>query len=147
MADSFEFSFEGLEEFERDLERAVRKAPVQAEETLVELAKEFKTSAKKKANAELKHIKRGEKDKKYAIKRKWGHKLVDDGVGATVLVWNSAPHFHLVENGHNLVRGSRTVGFVPGKHIMERTRNEYKDIVPERFEKMIDDILKECDLD
>ncbi len=143
MADSFEFSMEGLEEFERDIEKAIRKAPAQAEETLVELGKEFKNSAKKRANTELKHIKREGDNKKWAIGRKWGHKLVDDGLSATVLVWNSAPHFHLVENGHNLVRNGCTVGFVPGKHIMERTRNEYKDIVYERFEKMVDDILKE----
>lgn len=147
MAESFEFRFEGLEEFERDLKNAIKKAPAQAEETLIELAKEFKNSAKKKADSELKHIKREGDSKKYAIKRRWGHKLVDDGLGATVLVWNSAPHFHLVENGHNLVRKGRIIGFVPGKHIMEKTRNDYKDIVPERFEKMVDDILKESDLD
>ncbi len=42
MAEGFEFSFEGLEELERDLEKAVQKAPIQAKETLIELAKEFK---------------------------------------------------------------------------------------------------------
>ena len=146
MANSFEFSFEGLEEFQHDLEKAIRKAPAQAEETLVELAKEFKKSAKKRAKSETKHTKREGDDKKWAIERKWGHKLVDDGLGAVVLVWNSAPHFHLVENGHQLVRGGQVIGFVPGKHIMEKTRNDYKDIVPERFEKMVDDILKESDL-
>lgn len=66
--------------------------------------------------------------------------------GITALVWNSARHFHLIENGHNLVRGGRIVGFVPGKHIMEKTRNEYENIVPQRFEEMIDEILKEGDL-
>ena len=50
MADSFEFSFEGLEEFQHDLEKAIRKAPAQAEETLIELAKEFKNSAKEESN-------------------------------------------------------------------------------------------------
>ena len=58
----------------------------------------------------------------------------------------SARHFHLIENGHNLVRGGRIVGFVPGKHIMEKTRNEYENIVPQRFEEMVDEILKEGDL-
>lgn len=147
MADSFEFSFEGLEEFEQDLKKAIRKAPIQAKETLVEVAKDFKKSAKKRAKSETKHVKRSGDGEKWAIARKWGHKLVDDGVGATALVWNSAPHFHLVENGHQVVRSGRVVGFAPGKHIMEKTRNEYEDIVPERFEKMVDDILRESDLD
>ena len=147
MADSFEFSFEGLEEFQHDLEKAIRKAPAQAEETLIELAKEFKNSAKKKANAEMKTHKREESEKNKAIKRKFGSKVIEEGIGATALVWNSARHFHLIENGHNLVRGGRVVGFVEGKHIMEKTRNEYESIVPERFENMVDDILKERDLD
>lgn len=64
-----------------------------------------------------------------------------------VLVYNSARHFHLIENGHNLVKNGKTIGFVPGKHIMEKTRNEYQDIVPEEFQKMADDILKEGGLD
>ena len=147
MADSFEFSFDGLEEFQHALEKAIQKAPAQAEQTLLEVAKEFKASAKRKANSALKHVEREGDDKKRAIKRRWGHNMVDDRLGATVLVWNSAPHFHLVENGHNLVRGGRVIGFVPGKHIMEKTRHEYEDTVPERFEKMVEDVLKESGLD
>lgn len=146
MAESFEFQIEGLEELERDLTEAIKKAPAQAEETLVKLGKEFKKDAKKKAERELKHVQRDKEHEKYAIKRKWGHKLVDDNLGATALVWNSAPHFHLVENGHQLVRGGKVVGFVQGKHIMEKTKNEYQDIVPERFEQMVDEILKESGL-
>lgn len=153
MADTFEFNCEGLEELERDLTRAIKKCPIYAGETLKGLAKDFKQSAKKKANSELKHTKREGDSKKWAISRKWGHKLIDESIGMTALIWNSAPHFHLIENGHQLVKGGklgkggRVIGFIPGKHIMEKTRNDYKDIVPERFEKMVDDILKERDLD
>ncbi len=147
MAYSFEFSFEGMEELERDLEKAIKKAPVQAEETLKQLAKEFKNSAKKKANSELKPHKREGEQKKKAIKRKWGTKIVDENAGMTALVWNSARHFHLVENGHQLVKNGQATGFVPGKHIMEKTRNDYRDTIPERFEKMVDDILGEGGLD
>ncbi|MDE6984777.1 MAG: hypothetical protein K2O99_09655 [Lachnospiraceae bacterium] len=147
MAEGFEFRLEGLEELERDLEKAVRKAPAQAEKTLVDLAKKFKKSAKKRAQTELKPHDRKSGQEKKAISARWGHKLVGDSLGAAALVWNSAPHFHLIENGHQLVRNGRAIGFVEGKHIMEKTRNEYKDIVPEQFEKMVEDILKECDLD
>ena len=106
----------------------------------------FKNAAKKRANSELKPHERTGSEKNKAIKRKWGTKVIEENVGATALVWNSARHFHLIENGHNLVRGGRIVGFVPGKHIMEKTRNEYENIVPQRFEEMIDEILKEGDL-
>lgn len=147
MSNGFEFEIEGLEELQRDLKKAIRKCPVQANDTLKQLAKEFKTAGKKKANAELKHENREGDNKKKAIKANWGYKIIDEGMGATALVWNSARHFHLIENGHNIVRGGQIVGFVPGKHIMEKTRNDFKDIVPERFQQMIDDILKESDLD
>lgn len=146
MAEGFEFSFEGLEELQRDLEKAVQKAPVQAEKTLIKLAKEFKASAKERAERDTEHVKREAGEENKAISERWGHKLVGDRLGAAALVWNSAPHFHLVENGHQLVRGGHVIGFVPGKHIMEKTRNDYKDIVLERLEKMIDDILEESDL-
>ena len=49
MAEGFEFSFDGLEELQRDLEKAVQKAPAQAEKTLIELAKEFKKSSKRQS--------------------------------------------------------------------------------------------------
>ena len=77
--------------------------------------------------------------------------MQDDKTG--VLIYNDAPHFHLVERGHQLVRGGKlgeggkVVGFVPGKHMMEKTKNEYEEIVPEKLEKILDDILKERDLD
>lgn len=147
MAAGLEFEIEGLEELERDLTKAIQTAPEKAKETLKSIGKDFKKSAQKRANSELKPHEREGSEKNKAIKRKWGTKVIDENVGATALVWNSARHFHLIENGHNLVRGGRIVGFVAGKHIMEKTRNEYETIVPQRFEEMIDEVLKEGDLD
>lgn len=146
MAAGLDFEIEGLEELERDLTKAIQTAPEKAKETLKGIGKDFKNAAKKRANSELKPHERTGSEKNKAIKRKWGTKVIEENVGATALVWNSARHFHLIENGHNLVRGGRLVGFVPGKHIMEKTRNEYENIVPQRFEEMIDEILKEGDL-
>ena len=143
MSSEFEFEFEGLEELEKDLTKAIKACPTKAEDTLKDIAKDFKKSAKKRANSELKPHERTGGDKNKAIKRKW----VDENMGATALVYNSARHYHLIENGHNLVKGGQIIGFVPGKHIMEKTRNEYENIVPQRFEQMVDDILKGSDLD
>lgn len=137
------FEISGLEELERGLTAAIRAAPGKARETLREIGKDFKKSAKQRADSELKPHEREGSEKNKAIKRKFGSKVIEDGIGATALVWNSARHFHLIENGHNLVRGGRVVGFVEGRHIMEKTRGEYESIVPERFEDMVDGILKE----
>lgn len=146
MSEGFRFEVTGLEEIERDLAQAVRKCPVQAENTLLKVAKKFKKSAKQRAEAELQPHEREDGQEK-AISAKWGHKKVGDNLGCAVLVYNSARHFHLIENGHNLVKNGQTIGFVPGKHIMEKTRNEYREIVPKELEKMVDNILKEGGLD
>lgn len=140
------FELEGLAELERDLTAAIQAAPEAAKETLKKIGKDFRKSAKKRAETELKPHEREGSEKNKAIRRKFGSRVIEEGVGATALVWNSARHFHLVENGHNLVRNGKVVGFVEGKHIMEKTKNEYESIVPERFEDMIEDILKERDL-
>lgn len=138
---SFEFKMEGLDELEADLRKAVRKCPAYAEQTLKDTANDFKKSAKKRAKKEIKPHENPKPKTK--IEKKWGTALVGDNVGMTALVYNSARHFHLVDRGHNLVKNGKTIGFVPGKHIMEKTEREFKDKVPERFEKMIDEILKE----
>lgn len=135
-----------MEDLQRDLEIAVGRCPEQARETLKDIGKHFKKDAKKKAETELKPHVRESGDKK-AIKNKWGNKLVDDNIGSAALIYNSARHYHLIENGHNLIKNGKIIGFVPGKHIMEKTRKEYQDIVPKRFEEMVDNILRGSDLD
>lgn len=108
---------------------------------LRKIANDFKKSCKAKAPDGM-----TSKDASKKIRKKFGTRMQEDGATTLVLVFNSARHFHLVENGHNLVRGGRTVGFVPGKHMMEQTRNEYQDIIPQRFEKLCDEVLRGHDL-
>lgn len=100
MAAGLDFEIEGLEELERDLTKAIQTAPEKAKETLKGIGKDFKNAAKKRANSELKPHERTGSEKNKAIKRKWGTKVIEENVGATALVWNSARHFHLIENGH-----------------------------------------------
>lgn len=108
MAAGLDFEIEGLEELERDLTKAIQTAPEKAKETLKGIGKDFKNAAKKRANSELKPHERTGSEKNKAIKRKWGTKVIEENVGATALVWNSARHFHLIENGHNLVTLKKT---------------------------------------
>lgn len=146
MKTEFSFEMDGLEELEKDLKTAVKKCPEEAKETLKKLGKDFRKSATKRANLVLKPSNRTEEEKKKAIRRKWDDKVLDEDIGMTSLIWNEARHFHLVEDGHNLVKNGKVIGFVPGKHIMKKTREEYKEIVPERFKKMVDDILRGSNL-
>ena len=48
MTESIEFNVDGLEELQRDLEKAIKKCPATAEDTLLDIAKDFEKSAKKK---------------------------------------------------------------------------------------------------
>jgi len=148
MAYEMSLDIAGLEELERDLTKAIKKCPVQAKETLNQLGNDFRKSGRKRGKAKLRPHKRTAEQKNKSINAKWGKKVVDDSLGMTVLVYNSAKHFHLIENGHNMVnKNGQTVDFIRGYHIMEETKNEYQSIVPERFQEMVDDILKGCDLD
>ncbi len=137
MAD-FDFQIEGLEELERDLREAIGEYPATMKEGLRDIAKDFRKSARKRTPNGRNH--KGDASTK--LRRKYGIRMIEEGLGSAALVYNSARHYHLVEDGHNLVRGGHVVGFVPGKHMMEQTRKEYEDIVPERFEKLCDETLR-----
>lgn len=139
---NFDFTIEGLDELERDLSAAIEEYPATMKAGLKDIAKDFRKSVRARTPDGKDH----KGDAKTKLRKKFGIKMLDDGVASAALVYNSARHFHLVENGHNLVRGGRTVGFVPGKHMMEQTRNEYESIVPDRFEDLCDAALRRHDL-
>lgn len=139
---TFDFQMEGIEELENDIRKAIEECPRELKKGLNDIANEFRKAARKRT-PDYKHHKGNPKLKLKRCYGKWAF-VEEDKTG--VLVYNSAPHFHLVERGHNLVRGDKIIGFVPGQHMMEKTKDEYEEIVPERFEKILDNILKERDL-
>ena len=138
---SFNFTMDGLEELESDLAFAMQEYPTEMRKGLRKVANEFKKSCRDRTPDGNTSKKPSEK-----LRKKFGVKTKKDGDAYIALVYNSAYHFHLVEYGHNLVRGGRVVGFVPGKHMMEQTRNEYRDVIPERFERICDETLRRNNL-
>lgn len=138
---NFEFEIDGLDELETDLKFATNEYPKEMRSGVRKIANDFKKSCKARTPDG-----KGDKDASKKLRNKFGVKTKIEGDTTLALVYNSARHFHLVENGHNLVRGGQVVGWVPGKHMMEQTRNEYQDIIPERFEKIRDDIFRRHDL-
>lgn len=133
-----DFNMEGMEELEKDLTEAVHKYPETMTLGLKKIAKDFKKSVKARTPDGSNH--KGDSSTK--LINKFGTKTIKDGVTTAVLVYNSARHFHLVENGHNLVRDGEVVGFVPGQHMMEQTGKEYESIVPRRLEELCDKELR-----
>ena len=138
---SFEFELEGLEELETDLRFATNEYPKEMRSGVRKIANDFKKSCKARTPDG-----KTSKDASKKLRNKFGVKTKIEGDTTLALVYNSARHFHLVENGHNLVRGGQVVGWVPGKHMMEQTRNEYQDIVPERFEQLRNEVFRRHDL-
>lgn len=66
------------------------------------------------------------------------------GVNQYVEITARSPHFHLVEHGHELVSHSGNhIGFVQGKHFLERATKEYEREMPDHVSKMVDELLKE----
>lgn len=138
---NFDFTMDGLEDLESDLKFAMQEYPTEMRKGLRKVANEFKKSCKARTPDGNTSKKSAEK-----LRRKFGVKTKKDGDQYIALVYNSAYHFHLVEYGHNLVRGGKVIGFVPGKHMMEQTRNEYRDVIPDRFEKICDEVLNNHNL-
>lgn len=134
---NFEFEIEGLDELEKDLREAIADYPVTMKEGLKDIAKDFRKSCRSRTPNGKNH----KGDAKTKLRRKFGIKMLEDGDATVALVYNSARHFHLVEYGHDLVRGGHKVGWVPGKHMMRDTQIEFEEIVPGRFEKLVDETL------
>lgn len=54
-----------------------------------------------------------------------------------------APHTHLIENGHKVVRNGKVVGWVSGKHMYRNALNELAEELEQDGEQMIDELVGE----
>lgn len=106
--------FEGLSEFQQDLLVMAQKTlPKESFKIMRKIGNKAAVSIRKEARSKV-----GRKTGTYHKRFKRG-KVFRDGSGAIVArVINSSPHAHLIEYGHKLVRGGKTVGFVTGKNVM-----------------------------
>lgn len=161
------FEIHGLEEMQNDIKQMFKSCPEELGKKIYSLAGKFTKDVNEKFPAEYAS---GKNSLRKAWKRE-REKTIFTGFTVAVNVMNTAPHFHLVENGHigkipenglpmhqnNNGSGEqrrtsksrknkpkmRTIGFIPGKHYCERTRNEWQDKFKEEMEKFIDKLLRE----
>lgn len=147
---SFELS--GFEELQEDLKKAIDLYPDKAEEVLQKQGKEFSKQVRRITLDVTKRYK-GNITKGFKVTKVTGYRenmechFMAEGRG------KKNPHFHLVENGHDVYAGgkggheSQKVGYVPGKHMVQKAAMEYQEKLPLVMEEMRDSILKGADLD
>ena len=145
-------SITGIEEMMEDMQEAIKKYPGIAKEALEDSGKKFKNAVKKETRSAT-STKTGNLLKGYKLDPVEGH-----GSYMHVNFHADAPHFHLIENRHDVVThrtrdkkklkdGGRTIGFVPGRLIVAAVRADYNGRkFQEDMGKAMERLLKESHL-
>ena len=60
-----------------------------------------------------------------------------------IRVYSNAPHAHLIEQDHDVVRGGRKVGFAPGREVFAKAEKAYEDKFYQNCEELADEVIDE----
>lgn len=165
------FDIYGLDELRDDVAALFREYPSETTAELEKITNDFKRDVNKKFPHD------GKSGGNKSVSKSWKKDRLQDmhGMDVGAELTNKAPHFHLVENGHNLlvsperyalmhtgkaINGAKhkgksnknskrliPMGFVQGKHYCEKTRNEWNNgEFATRIEKHVNKLLKKHDL-
>lgn len=63
------------------------------------------------------------------------------GYSAVRADYKIAPHTHLIENGHKVVRNGKVVGWVSGRHMYRNALNELAGELEKDAENMLDELV------
>ena len=146
---NFSFTFEGLDELKDDFDKLLTEYPDETEKEVYRLAGVFTKEVNEKMPGDY-----ANSDVKRPLPKSWKRTRETSGFGGYTVgieIENTAPHWHLVENGHVLKgnpqmaaaalgqkllrdkgtgktkkkRELKTYGWVPGKAYCLRTREEW----------------------
>lgn len=118
-----------------DLERALERGLNEWENQIVE------RNAGVMGERIIAHIKRKTHVISGNLRRRW-FKKVEKRRGQ-VVIWlkNDAEYAEAVNNGHRVVRGGRTVGYVEGQRMLEKGVEEYKQsLLSSDVERMLQEL-------
>lgn len=132
----------GLTDFQRDLfDVATREVPNEAPKLMRKIGSKARTKVAKKGRSLVK-----KKSGTYHKKWKRGKVFVGYQGELVVRVINSAPHAHLIEDGHRMVdhEGNETGDFVPGKKVLDKGIREFESSgdVEKETVKWLDELLR-----
>lgn len=131
------FDTRELDAYARELERTARDAPKTQKKFMRQEGS--KLLRRTKQEAKRVHVKRG--NYKKSIKR--GKVYEYDGAKA-IRVYSTAPHAHLIEDGHRMVtHDGKEVGFVPGMHVFEVAGKGFEPEYLADIDDMLDEAVKE----
>ena len=131
------FDTRELDAYAKELERTARES--------TKLQKKFMrqegSKLLRRTKSEAKRVKVKTGNYKKSIKR--GKVYEYDGAQA-IRVYSTAPHAHLIEDGHRMVtHDGRVVGFVPGMHVFEVAGKGFEPEYLADIDDMLDEAVKE----
>lgn len=131
------FDTQELDAYARELAQAARDAP----KTQKKFMRKEGSKLLRRTKQEARRVKVRTGNYKKSIKR--GKVYEYDGAQA-VRVYSTAPHAHLIEDGHRMVsHDGRELGFVPGMHIFEVSGKDFQPEFLADIDEMLDEVVKE----
>ena len=136
-----ELKISGLDEVTDSLKTAISMYPDKAETSLKKMGNQLKRETVKYTKSVVKQH-TGRLVKGYTVSRVKGY-----GTNMYVEFRNKAPHFHLVERGHEVVApNGEKIGYVTGKKMVATTAASFDEKMEVAMSKMVDEILRGSDL-
>lgn len=142
MNDVFDINDSDLLEFSESLRMFERNFPKESKRVMGKVGNEAKKIVKSEVKRRV-----GTKTGNYLRSIKRGKVFISNSAELTVRVFPSykiAPHAHLIESGHRLVKNGSEVGFAQGKRVFEHAgraiERDFNRIVEEEIDKELDKI-------
>jgi len=133
----------GIEDYNAAVKKIIQVYPEQAAKFLnAQATKLLKKVRERTPVGETKKLRRSWRKTKPKIK----------GGEMQIEVRSTTPHAHLIEYGHKMVvggklnKGGKVVGFVPGRHMLEISFNEYNKEMPFEVERWYNELVKELEV-